>query len=886
MKWWVLISLCFFEFILFGQESNTIRYSLQEERSIVFVANPNQQFGLDDETHPKWIDDYENWTDNRFLNYRVPIKSVGIEITDVVSALLLNNANWNLDSLSFRINETNERLKFRSEEAGKLVVNLPKKSKDYFVYAVYKGKNIGKLEVTIYKEIRQKIILVPLLKVQFKIDSLTDFVNEIMDQANLKVDIELEKMFSSADLDSKELFSNPSPNHDRYTEQMKELRDLYLQSNPNYNRKAIYLFVVPGFVNLKTVGYIVRGKSVGFISETNERKLARTIAKNLGFGLGRLKSNWEEEGPEIGTTTNLMDVNDGIFLRSNQWVEIRTSIRTYSFYDDYEDVKTNSGIVAFYFWEEDSKGRIQLINGDFLKTIKRPYKKNQFSYHLNITSFFFSPLFTIRGKSICSLHLFLLISIGFSVYFFGRKWIRFLKTKSNNFRIIRFSSRIFLFFLFVILTWMASILVNRGFHQFEVKGGKIESLGQQSIKLTIRDILKNNNWMNRFEKQVSSELMIHRKEGWYLNKSKRVLYFEVFQNAKKINKTARFLYSSDSLKVPAYDLNIEAESHYLVVDIKNSSGKKVATRVYNHLGIDLSDKYNLENPSKRILLFVNGYRPTSLGHTFEENFSDIQKKGLEFPNSNNMIYLFDRYNYWRPWNGFDLKFAQRINATDVFYADGHHSVSTSNHESLIDFTTLSSSYPKRCLNSKKHVCLTTQSLGFFGQKTVRTASLLPQKSNTSGYKIRFENGKIAGRNLIQLLNEIPNKSKNDTLYVVAHSMGFAYAMGLIEVLRGEIQFGSLYIIAPENAKAGKVNANEWNQIWQYGSNFNPKKSDAPCLLDGVAPQTKVSGLPSKNRVFIPKKYYNRKGFFDSHFIGYYTWLFEIPKNKPGFIIQR
>jgi hypothetical protein len=25
------------------------------------------------------------------------------------------------------------------------------------------------------------------------------------------------------------------------------------------------------------------------------------------------------------------------------------------------------------------------------------------------------------------------------------------------------------------------------------------------------------------------------------------------------------------------------------------------------------------------------------------------------------------------------------------------------------------------------------------------------------------------------------------------------------------------------------------------------------------------------------------GFFNSHFIGYYTWIFDIPKGKPGYV---
>jgi hypothetical protein len=117
-------------------------------------------------------------------------------------------------------------------------------------------------------------------------------------------------------------------------------------------------------------------------------------------------------------------------------------------------------------------------------------------------------------------------------------------------------------------------------------------------------------------------------------------------------------------------------------------------------------------------------------------------------------------------------------------------------------------------------------------------------------------------------------------------MGYAYALGMIDVLEGQIQLGSFYIIAPENASAGKIHYSKWKEVWQYGSNFNQKGKDAPCLQDGVAPQFPVKGLPNQCRLYFPRKLYRNKGFFDSHFIGYYTWVLDIPKGRPGHIQQR
>jgi hypothetical protein len=106
-------------------------------------------------------------------------------------------------------------------------------------------------------------------------------------------------------------------------------------------------------------------------------------------------------------------------------------------------------------------------------------------------------------------------------------------------------------------------------------------------------------------------------------------------------------------------------------------------------------------------------------------------------------------------------------------------------------------------------------------------------------------------------------------------------LGIIQELRGKIKLGGFYILAPENAESGKTNTKEWDEVWQYGANFEPGHRNAPCLQDGVAAQMKAKGLKKENRIFFPKEKERQMGFFKSHFVGYYTWLFEIPKGKKG-----
>lgn len=324
----------------------------------------------------------------------------------------------------------------------------------------------------------------------------------------------------------------------------------------------------------------------------------------------------------------------------------------------------------------------------------------------------------------------------------------------------------------------------------------------------------------------------------------------------------------------------------MVFSFKNQNGKTIRQEVYNHRGNEITALLKVHDPAKRILLFVNGYRSSSTANSFEDQVWDLENNGLELPSSTNLIYSFDRFRYWF-YKDFDNTFRERINPSESYYADGNFSISTSNHRNIKDFLKLMTSYPQRCDNEDHHMCYhsstTAKWLSLF--QSDYTIDLLRKRSNKRGFKQRVENGRIAGKNLYQLLNEVPNKSKNDTLYIVAHSMGYAYSLGMIEELRGKINFGGFYIIAPENAGAGKVILKEWPEIWQFGANFNKGEEDAPCIQDGVAPQTAAKGLGTKQRIYIPKSLYSTRGFKNSHFIGLYTFLFDIPEGKKGHVRQ-
>lgn len=883
----VFVFLWFLALTVHAQE-NGVQPNESFEQTIVFEENPQQRYGFDGFEYEAWIGNYEKWSTDLIPNYPIAYKSVGEQQGDVVNARFKNVTQFDADSLTFIIAETEQQLLFSLGEDQLISLSLPPMSTSYLIGAFYAGKEVGRLKVIVYKPKFEKVIVVPLMKLQINQDSLKVQLNHIYSQANLQFSVEIQPPFVNKEWDATQLFDNPSPVHDRYTNQMITVRDLYLETHPNADRKAFYVFIIPGFMDEHVRGYMVRNKVVAFVKAAKSTELVHDVARQLGRGIGLLKDTWQDKGPERGSTDNLMDWSGGNRLTFQQWEDLRHSTHSFSFYDNYEDVRTNNGFVAYYFWKEDAKGNIVMINNDLLQSIKRPYKKNFRSYQLNIDNFMFQTLFKIKGRLICTWHIIEVVVIFCLTFFFGRKMGRYLKKRFKRPRFYRFSWRIMQLVGSIYLSYLGFLFVNLGYGWYEVHSGKLIELDQLSMSAAIKELGENVNYKYPSESTMNSELIIQRGNSWYKSKRKRVLYFSLRQDQKGNWNILRFHAESDSLLVPTEDFSIRAESHYMVINYVRADGSFQQQKVYNHLGNDITEKLKIPDPAKRILLFVNGYRPTSVGHTFEENFQNIQTNGLEFPDSKNLVYTFDRYDYWRPWQEMDLRFQKRINPVETFYADGHFSVSTSNHRSLINFTSTSSVYPKRCSNSKKHICYRTQSVNNFlnGSRTIKTVNLHRMRSNKSGFRKRFENGRIAGRNIYQMLNEVPNKSANDTLFIVAHSMGYAYALGIIEELRGHIEFGSLYIIAPENAKGGSVRLSEWKEVWQYGSNFNKTGRDAPCLLDGVAPQSQAGGLKATNRIYIPQRFYRQKGFFDSHFIGYFKWVFDIKKGKHGHITQR
>lgn len=874
MKNLLFLVFCLTSFLGLAQEiAPNIEFGAYERQNLGFDPVPRNEWKV---KHP-WIQK------NNEKKY-VPVKILAVGERDWVKVRCLDSLGADWDQIDFYFGEKLILPTIISPFEALLRIDDPTLPLEIGAY--FNNKPLAQIRTLICPELTRKVILVPLIQNPLDKQKITEQLNKIYQQANTKILLEIKPTFSSKVFDPNTVFGAPERSLDRHTGQMRLLRDQYFKENPTQDKNAYYIFVIPTFTDSSHLGFMLPYKSIGFVPfQSNTKELATQIARALAVGIGGLPKSWED-GPKMGLSQNLMDTTRGIKLRFFQIARMQDPKQYFSIRDAFEIVKTGNGTVAYYFWQENEKGEIIWNGKSAISALKRPYKKNFLSYRFNLESILLRPLFRF-GAYYISLLNFVFVALSIFVLFLLRKIVKqyWIKKNWNNY------SRILLFWLKIALTlWIIYLSFPWGntlLDKFTLLHGPLPELNNKSYAETKYSILYNTDFRKQSAYTSRTETLIQTGDTWQFKSPKKVLYFDI-RTSKKGEKILKYNTSSNQLILKSDSLLEDVQNHYIVFSSYDLNDSIEKQEVYTYDGKKLENISDPTNPARRVLVFVNGYRPTSTGQTLKENFSGIQEKGIEYPNSTNHVYTFDRYEYWERWREINLQFQNKINPSATFYADGHFSVSTSNYRSLLNFSRISQAYPERCENPKKHTCYRVKTDNFlrFLIPTSETKKMIMMSANTKGFNYRMQKGKIAGLNILQELNIHPNFSKNDTLYLVAHSMGYAYSLGIVESLRGKIQFGGFYIIAPENAKSGYVNTKEWPEIWQYGSRFYLENSDAPCLQDGVAPQTAARGLPYSKRIFIPKDLYTRKGFFDSHFIGYYDWILTIKEGEKGYIKQR
>lgn len=240
----------------------------------------------------------------------------------------------------------------------------------------------------------------------------------------------------------------------------------------------------------------------------------------------------------------------------------------------------------------------------------------------------------------------------------------------------------------------------------------------------------------------------------------------------------------------------------------------------------------------RYIVFANGYR------------------GLnnDSVTTSNNVYTspFDGY-----WYNFDDTIISRFKGIIPIYIDGHHPISTSPHRT----------------KGKSYLSWFASRFGVVGNSGFGFNDNL----NLGGFQLRVNNGKVCGEKFV---NDFLNPVVKDTVDIVCHSMGYSYALGFIESIEPYVVLGKILIMAPESPSAGGMDWNQFQEVWQYGSNEN----DVTFFQDGVAPQGPILGLENLKgikggRVFIPEN--GKKGFIRSHHLKYWDWFYTIKEGDYG-----
>jgi hypothetical protein len=350
---------------------------------------------------------------------------------------------------------------------------------------------------------------------------------------------------------------------------------------------------------------------------------------------------------------------------------------------------------------------------------------------------------------------------------------------------------------------------------------------------------------------IGSILYIRHEGKWIFKIRKNVIYFDYDEYNQ-----LRFKSAKDSIITPTIGVNIPTNGQYTVFSYWTKdpiTGQRSIARqeIWNYAGENVTSFFTASNrpESRRILVFSNGYRGVT------KNWDP----------TDNLITTFDRYWYWQ---SFDDTLLARFKPDEKWYINGSMGVSTSTHRSIGGFGI--SYLAAKCFPWTK-----------------KSKILLNQKENAIGFEKRKQQGRIAGKAFIQQRNTFPAiDNPKDTLDIVCHSMGYAYALGFIEEVKTSVVFGRFVIIAPEGACTDNPDWTLFKSAWQYGSAFNDGSPVSE--QDGVAPQCLVKDIEKYDSCCFGKitqpKDWTKKGFRESHEMPYIRWIFEaIPTESPAYI---
>ncbi len=764
-----------------------------------------------------------------------------------------------------------------------LMGGLPKDAQEIYALYIDPNKNdttaIGKLLVPAYTPINKGVVLVKVGNA--KVDqALATAVQAKLDKAfgpiGVHYTVTTDQTFASNvawDVDGNGIVQDKGSNifSNDYQGEEADMVSEYLNMKGGQSQldaSSLYLFVNKEVANTGSsdlLGKMPQDEQFGFVFSDNgsgtalgDEVVARTIAHEVGHGAHFLDHTFITSiGIPQYSSDNLMDYSNGTALYKYQWDQI---------YDP-------GHVLGIFKKDKDAEGRQETLNAAFVTELLdkiRGYRNYNISY-LNVANNLYLDV-DIQG-----------------------------------------------------LMKKYSIATSTT----DVVGEDLELDGIRYDKIAVK-LLAPASYTNLtvFQNSVN-------KNTFSVGSSDRKNVIQVYD----YDKVGQSNITNPILSITGYEFYDGTSS---TVDGKTKNGQSA---LYNYLNSINSNPIEYD----RLTLFVNGYRNnTDLGDIIYA--TSQQNSALsEFPNTTNDVYY--NADYTNYWGDIDNQFSQRLTKygkkVNAIYADGHMDITTSNHRapegtvlaSKLKFTTslISSScaQPGNSIGTGVRAFYTSYQSCKYGGRFVpylryacnaiiaaydalpastqaviadcgnsigkEEKVMLDDVSNVAGYNTRFGEGAKAGKNLVDKIKtyQVPvggsGSTLSVTLDVVAHSMGFAYSMGMIDYLRKQsdvkISFGNFYILAPENACAGTdVTKLGFQNVFQYGSDVRPG-GDKKYEQDGIAPQCGAIGLSWGGAQYgrVPfRGDATLKNFIDAHLSASYGWIFDgtLSPGLPGYVESR
>lgn len=322
-------------------------WDVDPDEVAMFSQSEYENLGFDPKEHMQWHENYEIMRLADSSLYFVANKSMAEGEADVVNVELPQGTQASFQLADGTpITSSSVQGSWLGEATYtnglKYTLNLPamQNTGNYALHVFANNQKVGELNIVVYSEKQKELIIVPLVDNLSIIESdIKQKLDETLGEANINVNVILAPQWNDSTFTPTTTISLPTEAGllNKYSEEQRALRDAYFDANPTATRDAHYLFMVHSFDDPNEVGYMVRGRGMGFIKAT-QADVLNTIAHELGHGIGALEHTWKQNGPQKDSTSNLMDYGTvaGNLIRE-QWRELRDMDFMPSFLDGEED---------------------------------------------------------------------------------------------------------------------------------------------------------------------------------------------------------------------------------------------------------------------------------------------------------------------------------------------------------------------------------------------------------------------------------------------------------------------------------------------------------------------------------------------------------------------